>query len=198
MHSLIVKSSGNHIIHDGSETFCLSFQDTWVREHSNDAWWMKKPFVVEEFGKIVVEDDDIDRKSIRDPFITAMYKQFNSIRGGGGPLKGVAFWEFDASNHTKPGVYGIRPSHSTWKIIKDQSWWVRQEIDKIPVLKNCVPGEERSMDAVFVKDDVYYTTAGTSLLSVQQGNALGTPVNETSLNACIVLCEKEDACSSFR
>lgn len=169
-----------------------------MREHNHDAWGMRKPFVVEEFGKIVMEDDDIDRKTIRDPFIQALYDNANSIRGSGGPLKGVAFWELDASNFTKPGPYGIRPTHSTWEIIRDQSWWVRQELDKLPVLKNCVPGDQRSMDAVFTDSDIYYTAAGVNLLSNAEGEVIGTPRNETSVRECIALCESEDGCESFR
>ncbi|GMH41892.1 hypothetical protein BSKO_09802 [Bryopsis sp. KO-2023] len=175
------------------------FQETWVREHTNDAWWMNKPFVVEEFGKIVVEDDDVDRASIRDPFMRAMYKQFNSIRGGGGPLKGVAFWEFDAANHTKPGVYGIRPTHSTWTdIIRPMSWWVRQEIDRLPVLKNCVPGKERSMDAVFAGGKSYYTTPGVNLLASWEGETIGKALSKKSIKQCVAACEKEASCTMFR
>lgn len=110
----------------------LWFQDAWVREHNNDAYQMQtKPFVVEEFGKIVVEDSDSDRESIRDPFIRRLYKQFRELRGGNGPMKGVAFWELDAAKEKKPGVYGIRPEHSTWKdIIAPESSSVKKEVQK--------------------------------------------------------------------
>ncbi|GMH42435.1 hypothetical protein BSKO_10354 [Bryopsis sp. KO-2023] len=180
----------------------LWFQSVWVREHNNDAWWLQtKPFVVEEFGKIVVEDDDTDRKSIRDPFIRDLYKLFHQLRGGNGAMKGVAFWEFDAATHKKPGVYGIRPTHSTWEdIIVPQSKVVKDEVKREPLRDHCVPGKRRSFDAHFIGEEVYYITSGPHLQARWEGKDIGEPLKGVkSIKECIDACEAEkEDCVQFR
>lgn len=177
------------------------FQDIWVREHNNDAWWLQtKPFVVEEFGKIVLEDDDTKRETIRDPFIRRLYKLFHQLRGGNGPMKGVAFWEFDAANHKKPGVYGIRPTHTTWtNIITPESKVVTDEVKREPLRTNCVPGVKRSQDAIFVSDAVYYASSGPHLRARWLGKPMGDDLKGVKPQDCIDACEAEaDTCMMFR
>ncbi len=45
----------------------LEFQRQWIDEHTADARRMRKPVVIEEFGKAVAGDDDALRRSLRDP-----------------------------------------------------------------------------------------------------------------------------------
>lgn len=79
-----------------------------------------------------------------------------------------------------------------------------------PLAKYCVPGEQRSMDAVFYKeflgdgadvtsdDDVYYSTYGHHLDAVSTIEPLGKTITGKRPFDCMKACESVEGCMAFR
>ncbi|GMH42591.1 hypothetical protein BSKO_10510 [Bryopsis sp. KO-2023] len=188
------------------------FQESWVKEHKDDGWFLVKPVVLEEFGKTVYTDDESDRVTRRDPFLVPVYDMLKKEVKWRGPMQGVGFWEFDAAGGAgkSPGPYGIRPEHSTWKdVIHPNSWTIDWLGRHKPLESHCLPGEVRSMDAVFYQefvgegadetsdDDVFYSTHGHHLDTVETGMELKHKKGLALFDA-MRECENTRGCFSFR
>ncbi|GMH32283.1 hypothetical protein BSKO_00117 [Bryopsis sp. KO-2023] len=191
------------------------FQKSWIQNHMEDSHTLSKPFIVEEFGKTVYTDKDIDRRTLRDPFLKEVYEFFAENRVDG-PIQGIAFWEYDAAEGAgkTPGPYGIRPTHSSWKdVITPFSSVVNDELKNLPLMEHCVPGESRSYDSVFLAEvekggfsaevtdgeEIYFTTHGRSTVSNQIGSEVGQPKSgPKDFKECMSICTKTKDCESFR
>lgn len=107
--------------------------------------------------------------------------------------------------------YGVQPEHTAWTdLINPYSWMVKSEATKHPLANHCVPGDLRSMDAVFYEefvgeggdmtgdDDVYYTTHGPNLDSKDLGIVVGDTVTSMTWLDCMKECEVVRGCIGFR
>lgn len=200
-HDLISVDYGAiHVWPDNWGRLNISFQEFWVREHIADAQRMGKPLVVEEFGKIVENNSEDERIRVRDPFFSSMYNLVEGELQSDSPLKGVAFWEFDPDTSSEPGEYGVQVTHTTWNdIIVPFSQYLDEELKKRPIVENCVPGDTRSYDAVFIGNpsNVYYRSAGVGVLALDEGDDLGETVTSITGEGCAQMCEDQGPCDAF-
>ncbi|KDD76362.1 hypothetical protein H632_c253p0, partial [Helicosporidium sp. ATCC 50920] len=102
----------------------LDFQRDWISSHVAAAKILKKPVILEEFGKWF--DDAQPEQSMKDRkiFMADAYKQVNEQLKSNGPLKGALFWQFYAEGQRAPfseggtrGLYGIYPSDDVFQDI---------------------------------------------------------------------------------
>ncbi|GMH41683.1 hypothetical protein BSKO_09593 [Bryopsis sp. KO-2023] len=179
----------------------LWFQKIWLREHINDAWWLRKPLVVEDFGKLVFRDNAALRRSRRDPFFEAMYRKFEESRKFKGPLKGLIFSNLDASSSSPRSPTSVRLSDSTWtKIIKPQTEKLISDAEKEGLVSGCVPGSSRSLDAVFLEGtNIYYMSNGPNLVATSDWGDIAAPLVGVSMDECIDACEwRGGSCRQIR
>lgn len=82
-------------------------------------------------------------------------------------------------------------------------------VEAKPLATYCVPGEQRSMDAIFytefisggqvvVDSDIYYATHGTHLDALYLGTLLGSLDGCSTYLTCMQRCESIKGCITFR
>lgn len=118
---------GVHVWPDDWNFEGVDFQKTFIREHVEDARRdiPGKPFVLEEFGKIVDKNDpeenrrnDAGRRvtKTRDAYFRAAYEAAEAAAEAG-DLAGTLFWHW-YDRGVGPGRYGVRSNDSTFPIIQ--------------------------------------------------------------------------------
>lgn len=137
-----VDFGGIHVWPDNWEMKQSKFLVKWVTDHMEDTeQHIHKPLLLEEFGKIVWERDFvkgmIEKK--RNPVYEAMTKATVDSVMSGGVLRGALFWRWDVQVYlgVGPGEYGVRPSHSTFDIIRKFAGQMRQAVVATPPREEC-------------------------------------------------------------
>ncbi|GMH40948.1 hypothetical protein BSKO_08852 [Bryopsis sp. KO-2023] len=183
---------GIHVWPDNWEVPDVGFQQRWVYEHLSDSASLGKPMVVEEFGKSA-EDTDESRRGVRDPHFRSLYDIFASQRQTGGPMKGLAFWEFGSGERSDMSIF----SHeSTWQeIIVPESQKLNAELEAKAPVDGCVPGTSRSYDALYV-GSVTYIAGGDNLVASDEGIDLVGKMLGSSTE-CADACAGIPDCNAF-
>mmetsp|Transcript_2474 Transcript_2474/g.8808 ORF Transcript_2474/g.8808 Transcript_2474/m.8808 type:complete len:286 (+) Transcript_2474:898-1755(+) len=107
---------GIHVWPDNWKFKDTGFQQRFIEEHIADTKEQipGKPFVLEEFGKIV--EDGVSH-SERNKYFSAAYEVAEASAKAGGPLRGTLFWHW-YDEGVGPGKYGVRSSHTTFELIR--------------------------------------------------------------------------------
>ncbi|KAL4429995.1 hypothetical protein ABPG77_004365 [Micractinium sp. CCAP 211/92] len=100
------------------------FISSWIAAHMKAAAEMKKPLVVEEFGKNVTDQDPATIERERNPVFKTVAGALNSSLQNGDVLRGIKYWMWDPvlvdksspgwSNYSQDQVF---PSSSTMQTI---------------------------------------------------------------------------------
>lgn len=95
-----------------------AFLETYIKQHIADTEEIiKKPFLLEEFGKIV---EDSTFHSVRNEFFDTAFAVAEANAKSGGPLRGTLFWHW-YDEGVGPGKYGVHVSDTTWDKITDHA-----------------------------------------------------------------------------
>ena len=68
----------------------VSFINSWLTSHINNAKSLGKPFIVEEFGKALDKHDADSIAKVRDPVFTAVYDALSDSLDSDGSFKGTS------------------------------------------------------------------------------------------------------------
>jgi len=106
---------GIHVWPDDWNFMGTDFQRKFIQQHIDDAKnnVPGKPFVLEEFGKIV---EDKEKHVERNKYFEAAYGVAEEAAKKG-ELQGTLFWHW-YDRGVGPGRYGVRSSDTTWPIIE--------------------------------------------------------------------------------
>ncbi|GMH32787.1 hypothetical protein BSKO_00621 [Bryopsis sp. KO-2023] len=185
-----------HMWPDNWAALDISFQELWIKIHVDDAIRMDKPVTLQEFGKEASQDTPPSRSIERDPFFRSAFDQFAKLRKDT-PLKGIGFWLFDTRNGRPAEPLDVRTDHSTFTdIISPEGNKLLEELETLPEVEDCMPGETRSYDTVSVDGEVFITS-GRHLVAQDEGESVGEAKAGVTEEECGKACLDEEKCSSF-
>lgn len=116
------------------------FQRDWIRAHIQGAKELGKPLLIEEFGKRLDSPNEVDISSIRDPVFTQVYSLVEEAMKEGEDIYGSLFWRWNMPlfDDKERGEYGIRPSDSTFEIVKKHASFVHSLMNALPSRGDCM------------------------------------------------------------
>eukprot|EP01025_Chloroclados_australasicus_P060297 TRINITY_DN7725_c0_g1_i4.p1 TRINITY_DN7725_c0_g1~~TRINITY_DN7725_c0_g1_i4.p1 ORF type:complete len:577 (+),score=44.64 TRINITY_DN7725_c0_g1_i4:148-1878(+) len=182
----------------------LGYFGWWIDEHANDARALNKPLLIEEFGKKV--DNDYNLQNDRDPYYALAYSKVISSLDADDVIQGVMWWEWENDESSPLEQYHVKTFHSTWtdQIAPNSATMLQRQYFK-PLVPNCVPGGVTSFDAVFLDQDsdefVYYIYR-ENLLAINEGKTMVVDGSEfvegIPREDCALRCEQaQPKCNSF-
>ncbi|PRW56573.1 mannan endo-1,4-beta-mannosidase 2-like [Chlorella sorokiniana] len=121
-----------------------TFTRLWIESHVKDCQEMlKKPCLLEEFGH-ALGDRGLDPPpeaiaSERDPHYRAVLDAVEYAIGRGHALSGSLFWRWGLRIYRNdvPGIYGVLPTHSTFKMMAEHAQRVRVHTLAHPSAAEC-------------------------------------------------------------
>ncbi|GBF87865.1 mannan endo-1,4-beta-mannosidase [Raphidocelis subcapitata] len=124
----------------------------WLDSHLAAARLMGKPLLFEEFGKSMDSDSPSDIEALRDPVYEATYDAIEAAVENNEPLLGSMYWKWafpGASVHAGAGKgpYGVAPSDSTMKVIRDHSARMYKLMGSVPPRPSCMAPNGTAADA---------------------------------------------------
>ncbi|PSC71493.1 mannan endo-1,4-beta-mannosidase [Micractinium conductrix] len=139
-----------HLWPDNWNTHNATFHRKWVEQHYEDcATLLKKPCLLEEFGKRLGNDDDLpsptDIALHRDNFFVDAYAAVEAGVEGRKGAGGSLYWRWGLNPHdpSHPGAYGVLPQHSTFALISAHAQLLRTHMlvtaphKKCPLVVDC-------------------------------------------------------------
>jgi mannan endo-1,4-beta-mannosidase len=122
-----------------------SYQKEWLDAHMDVAKkTLKKPLVLEEFGKKLVAGEDnvlfeqaIDR--LRNPVFDTTYQMVEEALQKGQPLQGSLFWRWDLIIYEKQprADYGVRTYDTTFDLVRSHAKFVSELQASNPPAATC-------------------------------------------------------------
>jgi mannan endo-1,4-beta-mannosidase len=143
----------------------LDYLRRWVQAHIEDATAMRKPLVIEEFGKAIPAPVVYDSGflgpgewmqgdlTLRNKFFQQVYQQVEASALNGGAIGGSNFWVlYRADGQGNKDPYRITVDDvSTFQIVNDHRWNMRAVRWNRP--KMCPAGLDKSQPLYLVGDD---------------------------------------------
>lgn len=121
----------------------VGFLQQWLQSHLDAAKSIGKPLLFEEFGKRLDSPDNAaDVSLLRDPVYRSTYAAIESAVEKDEPLLGSMYWKwaFPTASFAGggKGPYGVAPSDSTMKVIRDHSAKMFKLKDSVPPRPSCI------------------------------------------------------------
>ncbi|KAI8471837.1 MAG: glycoside hydrolase superfamily [Monoraphidium minutum] len=119
------------------------FLQQWLQSHLDAAKSIGKPLLFEEFGKRLDNPDDAAGvASMRDPVYRSTYAAIEAAVEDNEPLLGSMYWKWAFPTASSvaggKGPYGVMPSDSTMKVIRDHSAKMFKLKDSVPPRVSCI------------------------------------------------------------
>lgn len=134
---------------NSSEGNQAGFLKQWLQSHLDAAKAIGKPLLFEEFGKRLESDSAGDVANLRDPVYRATYAAIEDAVEASEPLLGSMYWKWafpgsSAYAGAGKGPYGVAPSDSTMKVIRDHAAKMYKLMGSVPPRPACIaaPGEK--------------------------------------------------------
>lgn len=101
------------------------FMANWINYHKRKSEELKKPLVLEEFGRKLEPSpaDPNQIASVRDPIMNLVYRRVESSLANAETLQGSLLWElnFKVYEESPGNPYGVDFEDSTFDIVKDHA-----------------------------------------------------------------------------
>jgi len=107
--------SSIHVWPDNWQPKTVEFMEQYIRSHANLAATFGKPFVLEEFGKII-DSRDKEGFAERDQYFAAAFRLALEYAKQG-KLAGSLFWHWYDRGIGQTSKYGIHSDESTWALV---------------------------------------------------------------------------------
>eukprot|EP00209_Acetabularia_acetabulum_P001067 EC095911.1.p1 GENE.EC095911.1~~EC095911.1.p1 ORF type:complete len:204 (+),score=4.62 EC095911.1:1-612(+) len=130
-----------HVWPDNWQRTDIEFQRQWISVHLEIAnKVLKKPLLIEEFGKKLgsIEDQTRDKiLALRDPVYAQTYMEVEN--GINGALAGTLFWQWHMPKFAGAGSsdYGVQPKDTTFQIILQHTKFINRHIHSAVSRKEC-------------------------------------------------------------
>ncbi|KAL6774552.1 hypothetical protein ACKKBG_A25440 [Auxenochlorella protothecoides x Auxenochlorella symbiontica] len=136
----VVDFATMHLWPDNWLTKNTSFVAEWIHKHIEDSTKvLKKPVLLEEFGKKLSAATSQAVASERDPGFRTVYEESEISTASGSALAGTLFWRwgFNAWDVTNVGEYGVTPEASTFRVVRGHAQRLKAFRNTAPALATC-------------------------------------------------------------
>eukprot|EP00210_Caulerpa_lentillifera_P007506 g7172.t1 len=129
-----------HIWPDNWNRTDLEFQKEWIQSHIEAAKELKKPVLIEEFGKRLNSPESDEIETIRNPVYTQVYSLIEQSINQGHDVYGSLFWRWNMPlfDDKQRGEYGVQPSDSTFEIIQKHAAFIHSITNAVPSRGDCM------------------------------------------------------------
>lgn len=175
------------------------WQSQWIAAHNDVAQnVLKKPVLLEEFGKWYNASEANSGLEDRDAFMKAAYDQTTLLQSNGSALKGSLFWQFYAPGQVAPltegggrGLYGIYPTDTSFEFVKENAA-AGAKLAAAAAADGCVP---RAADVAAPRN------CSATWVDGEPGTGMEGPRCDVPINECVrgtATCAAEAACIDTR